>query len=135
MALLRWDAKYLLGQAQFDDEHQRLFELINNFYDAFMLDHDRATVLGLLDRVVEHIQLHFANEEALMQESGFPGLDAHRAQHRILLEQVQEVNAKFRDRSVNPTHATVLVLRNCLGYHIIRYDLVFGAYLKSRQGR
>lgn len=135
MALLRWDAKYLLGQAQLDDEHQRLFELINNFYDAFMLDHDRATVRGLLDRLVEHIQLHFANEEALMRETGFPGLEAHRVQHRILLEQVLGVHAKFQDRNVNPTHDTVLVLRSCLGEHILRYDLGFGAHLKSRQTR
>lgn len=135
MALLRWDAKYLLGQAQIDDEHQRLFELINSFYDAFMLDHDRATVRGLLGRLVEHIQLHFANEEALMQESGFPGLDGHRGQHQKLLEQVLEVSAKFQDRSVNPTHDTVLVLRNCLGDHILRHDLVFGAHLKSWEKR
>lgn len=135
MALLRWDAKYLLGQAQVDDEHQRLFVLVNNFYDAFMLDHDRATVLGLLDRLVEHIQRHFVNEEGLMRASGFPGLDAHRVQHQKLLEQVREVDAKFRDRSVNPTHATVLVLRNCLGDHIMRHDLGFGAHLKDRQKR
>ena len=133
MALLRWDEKYRVGQAQIDSEHQYLFELINDFYDAFMEDHDRGRVLGLLNRLVDYAQRHFTHEEALMREAGFANLDAHLAHHEKLFEQIFELSTRFQDRAVNPTHATVQFLRGWLTDHIVHEDRVFGAHLANLQ--
>jgi hemerythrin len=131
MALIRWEDRFLVGQAQVDEEHRYLFQLINDFHDAFVEDHDRARVLLLLNCLVEYAERHFANEEALMQMSGYPGIDAHRAHHEQLFEQIFQLNARFQDRAVNPTHATVQFLRNWLTDHILHEDLLFGAHLKK----
>lgn len=133
MSLLRWDAKYLVGQERIDREHQYLFEVINEFYDAFMEDHDRGRVLLLMNRLVDYAQRHFTNEEALMRQANFPDIDAHAAHHEKLFEKVFELNAKFQDRSVNPTQATVQFLRTWLGDHIVHEDLVFGAHVANLQ--
>ena len=131
MALIRWDDKYLVGEKQIDDEHRYLFELINEFYDGYMEDRDRARVLALFNRLVEYAQRHFTNEEALMQRSGYPDFDAHRGRHEKLFEQVFALNARLQDRAVNPTHDTVQFLKTWLSDHIMLQDLVLGAHLAS----
>lgn len=133
MTLLRWDKRYLVGQAQIDREHQELFNSVNEFYVAFMLDQDRRRVLALLDGLVDYTRRHFASEDAMMKESGFPGLEAHRAQHVKMFEQVFALQEKFREPAANPTHATVQFLRSWLNDHILQHDLVFGAYLGNLQ--
>lgn len=131
MALMRWDDKYLVGERQIDDEHRYLFELINDFYDGYMDDRDRARVLGLFNRLVDYAQRHFTNEEALMQMSGYPDLDAHHARHEALFEEIFALNARLQDRAINPAHDTVKFLKIWLSDHIIHDDMVFGAHLAS----
>ena len=134
MALVRWDDKYLLGQEQVDAEHRSLFDLINDFYDAYMEDRDRNRVLALFNRLVDYAQKHFTNEERLMVEAGYPDLDAHRQHHERLFEQIFRLNERLQDRAINPEHDTVKFLRNWLGDHIVHDDLVFGAHLARLRG-
>ena len=129
--LLRWEEKYRVGNEQIDQEHLYLFQLINEFYDAFVEKRERALLLNLLNRLVDYAERHFTNEEALMKSAGYVALDEHRAHHEKLFEQIFALNAKFNDRAVNPTHDTVLFLKGWLGEHILHEDLLFGAFLKN----
>jgi hemerythrin len=130
--LVRWDEKYRVGNQEIDSEHQFLFQLINDFYDAFVEKRDRTQVLTLLNRLVEYAEKHFTHEEALMAEAGYPDREAHLAHHVKLYEQIFELNARFNDRAHNPAHETVLFLKAWLADHIVHQDLLLGAHLKSR---
>ena len=133
MALVRWEDRYAVGQPQIDDEHRYLFQLINDFHDAFVDAGNRAQLLWLLNRLVDYAQRHFTNEERLMLESGYPGLDAHRARHVQLFEQIFVLNSKFEERTVNPAREAVLFLRTWLADHILHEDMAVGAHLKCLQ--
>ena len=130
--LVRWEEKYRVGNEQVDQEHQYLFQLINEFYDAFIEKRDRALVLGLLNRLVDYAQTHFTNEEALMKAAGYPALDEHCAHHEKLFEQIFLLHAKLNDRALNPTHDTLQFLKGWLGDHIVHEDILFGALLKNQ---
>ena len=130
---VRWDEKYRVGNEQIDQEHQFLFRLINDFYDAFMAKKDRMQVLNLLNRLVDYAQKHFTNEEALMREIGYVDLDNHCSHHEKLFEQIFSLNAKFSDRTLNPAHDTLLFLKNWLSDHIVHEDLLLGAALQDLQ--
>ena len=131
--LLRWEEKYRVGNEQIDQEHLYLFQLINEFYDAFVEKRERALLLNLLNRLVDYAERHFTNEETLMRDAGFPGLEEHRRHHEQLFDQIFRLNARFQDRALNPTHDTVSFLKSWLADHILHEDLVFGAHLKALQ--
>lgn len=62
-------------------EHQVLFGLMRAL-DALLADRgDPAELLAALNR---YCREHFAGEEALMRECGYPESSAHRAEHRRL---------------------------------------------------
>lgn len=129
--LVRWDEKFRVGNDQIDQEHQFLFLLINEFYDAFAEKRDRSLVLNLLSRLVDYAERHFTNEEALMQASRYPALDEHHQHHEKLFEQIFELNAKLANRAFNPSHETALFLKSWLADHIVQEDILLGAHLQN----
>jgi len=132
--LVRWEEKYRVGNEQIDQEHQYLFQLINEFHDAYMEKRDRAILPGLLNRLVDYSQRHFTNEEALMVAAGYPASDEHRAHHEALFEQIFALSAKFSDRAYNPAHDATAFLKGWLADHIVHEDLTLGAFLKTAPG-
>lgn len=130
--LVRWDEKYRVGNAQIDQEHQYLFQLINEFYDAFAEKRDRTLLVNLLTRLVEYSERHFTNEEVLMKASRYPALDEHVRHHEKLFEQIFRFSEKLSDRAFNPTHEMLLFLKGWLADHILHEDLLLGAYLQNQ---
>lgn len=131
--LLRWGEKYRVGNDQIDQEHQYLFQLINEFYDAFAEKRDRTLVLQLLSRLVDYAERHFTNEETQMRASSYPGLDDHHRHHEKLFEQIFELNAKLADRAFNPGHQTAQFLKGWLADHIVQEDTLLGAHLQNKK--
>lgn len=129
--LVRWEEKYRVGDEQIDGEHQYLFELINDFYDAFLEKRERAVLVTLLNRLVDYAQRHFEHEEALMRDIDYPGLASHHAHHERLFEHIFALAARFEDRAYNPTHEATLFLKGWLADHILQEDLLLGAHLRA----
>lgn len=64
----------------------------------------------LLDALISRAETHFHHEEALMQQMGYTGFDKHKAEHDMLLEEVQEL--QVRSIPVKP-HSRIVCLITC----------------------
>ena len=81
MALMQWqDALYRLGVEEMDHTHREFVDLANRLHGA--PDEDFA---ALFDELIAHSEAHFANENRLMEESGFPPIGIHRGEHERVL--------------------------------------------------
>ena len=89
----QFDSKYLVGIDRVDREHRQLFEIAARVYDSLGASDEAAeaitdaAVIELLDYTVTH----FASEESLMEEAGYPELESHRRQHQQLLAQARDM--------------------------------------------
>ncbi len=89
---LIWQEAYECGEPAIDSEHRELFRLANELIDAFLADQEKTDgVADAYDRLLAHIARHFANEEALLAQRGFAGLDAHRHAHANLLTRARDL--------------------------------------------
>jgi hemerythrin len=131
MSLVRWTSQLDIGQPLIDDEHKYLFDLINEFHEAYLTKQSRDQVMRVLNRLVEYAERHFKHEEDLMRDAGYPGLDEHRIKHEALFEKVFALNSRFEDRALNPTHEMFGFLRDWLSDHILQNDSKFGEYLAT----
>ena len=61
MALFTWDTKYSVGLADIDEQHQRLFRLINDLHDAVQHGHGREMMTRVLQELVAYFKTHFAD--------------------------------------------------------------------------
>ncbi len=77
--------------AAFADLHRRLLDLLDTAASPATIDH-------ALDDLVRHTRAHFADEEKLMRDVGFPAYPIHQGEHeRVLAEMSARIDAWRRD--------------------------------------
>ena len=129
------DPQYRVGIPQVDREHQRLFEIIAEVNAG--LDHadDKARAAALrhaIGELIEYTRSHFASEEALMKNAGFPGLDIHQLLHSDLLKRVREMQMRIEIGDKTATLDLSRFLASWLTEHILTADLEFGRFVSAR---
>ncbi|HEY5765710.1 MAG TPA: hemerythrin domain-containing protein, partial [Candidatus Deferrimicrobiaceae bacterium] len=80
-------------------------------------------------------QFHFATEEKSMSETGYPGLEDHRAKHEELKGTLDDLIVDFRDYGVTEklSRAIGTFLGNWLRNHIRDVDQAFAAFLREKK--
>ena len=68
MALLTWNDTYSVKVDAMDEQHQKLFELINSFYDEIGKQSQAKLIFDLIAGMKAYTIVHFNEEEHLMQQ-------------------------------------------------------------------
>jgi hemerythrin len=79
--MIKWSDKYSVGISIIDEEHKKLFELINKANLVAKFGNNSNDVLAILDQMTEYVLNHFETEEHYMKEFHFPGFQHHRSEH------------------------------------------------------
>ena len=116
----------LIGIKELDDEHRRLFSLINQAIDV--LNHtdsnDRCTqITHLLEELTQYADTHFAHEEAYMEQIGYEGLAAQKNAHASFVARLESINLLELDE--NPQKYMESLIEFLLGWlinHILYSD-------------
>jgi len=132
MSLFVWDAKYTLDIAEIDRQHQKLFALFNELYDAMQDGHGSEAVGKVLTGVVDYTVYHFETEEKLLRQHGYPDEAAHHAEHAKLAEQAKSLVIKHHAGEAKVTMATLKFLCDWLNNHILGSDKKYAPFLTGR---
>lgn len=89
---------------------------------------------AILDQLVAYTAVHFMAEQLLMRLHGYSGFDAHQQEHDRLIEQVQELQQRFRSGDMTLTLATIDSLEAWLVGHIHGMDQALSAFLNHLPG-
>jgi hemerythrin-like metal-binding protein len=133
MRHFEWDPSLKTGCEEVDEQHQSLFALANALERAIDAHEDDSgavsdAVYGLVGYVVEH----FADEERLMMECGYPGVGPHRALHEQLNAQTLEVLARYTNGETDHPDELAPLVCDWLTNHIDGHDKSFVEF-KHRQ--
>lgn len=80
---------------EIEQQHERLITLLTALNAAVKRWEARRELYRMIDEVITCTREHFFTEEALMERCGFPGLEAHRAMHRQLVEDTLHFKGKL----------------------------------------
>lgn len=121
------------GNAIIDREHQELFQAVNQLLDSCGKGQGRAAMEPAIQFLIGYVDQHFSHEEQLQQESGYPGMPAHKAFHAGYKKTLHEIATKIpasgpsvADLGALNKHVAVLI------NHIRVEDKKLGAYLKQK---
>jgi hemerythrin len=133
MNLFVWDAKYSVNIVEIDRQHQKLFALFNELYQAMQEGHGNEIIDKVLTSVVDYTAHHFAYEENLFHRYGYPDEAAHRAEHAKLAEQAKLLVQKLQSgQSHIAAMATLKFLCDWLNNHILGTDKKFAPFLLAK---
>jgi len=128
-----WAADLETGHGDIDAQHRSLFALANALEEAlggddFDTDTVENAIYGLTDYVIEH----FADEEALMANAGYPGLMPHHRLHERLTEETMGFAARYFNGERVAASRIAPFVAGWLQEHIRGEDKRFVAYLRTR---
>src|SRR4051812_42361759 len=103
MSAFVWEEKYCLQIAELDRQHQKLFALFNQLFDAMQQGRGDEVVDKVLTSVVDYTAYHFSFEEKLLHEAGYEEEAAHRAEHARLAAQAKALAHKLQAGRDDPT--------------------------------
>jgi methyl-accepting chemotaxis protein/hemerythrin len=129
--LIIWSKSYSVGVSQMDREHQRLIDLINNLYAAMRAGRSHDAIGSILDELASYTVNHFSHEEKLMQQAGYAGLDEQKREHKALVEQVVEIQQKYRAGTALGQEVMTF-LKNWLINHIQGADKKYGPVMNKK---
>lgn len=95
MAHIQWDEQLNTGIQVIDSQHRRIVEYINSLYDA-SLSHNRSDVEQVLQNLVDYTLSHFAFEESLMEEAGYPFINGHKRVHELFVKRINNFQQRFK---------------------------------------
>ena len=130
--MFEWRKEFSVDIGSVDAQHQNLFAIAGELYSAMMAGQSKAAMGKILDRLVQYTKMHFAHEERLMQTHGYPGLEAHKAEHQALTSKVLKFQEEFQQGQVNISVQLLQFLRNWLEGHIKGSDRRYSPFLKSK---
>ncbi len=130
---LVWKEEYSVGIEALDMDHKKLLNLINQFQTAVLYRTGREFEQEAFDALVDYTRTHFSREEALMEEHGYPDFEAHQAQHRKMIAQVEACMAQYTNEGRQvPLERAVEFLQDWLINHINGTDQEYSGFLKSK---
>jgi hemerythrin len=88
VTLLTWSHACSVAVRAMDDQHGILMDAINALRLALVRGGGRERISELLDEFIEFARMHFWSEEKLMEQTSFPGLEEHRAEHHRMLADI-----------------------------------------------
>ncbi|CAD5106388.1 bacteriohemerythrin [Zestomonas carbonaria] len=94
MAYLVWQNDLNTGITVIDNQHKRIVEMINQLHDA-QSGHGGRAVGEVIEELVDYTQSHFAFEETLMEDAGYPLTRAHKKVHELFVRRVNDYRLRF----------------------------------------
>jgi hemerythrin len=131
MGLIKWNEYYSVNVDEIDDQHKKLIDLINQMFDAMKAGKGKEIMGSVLSELVEYTKYHFATEERLLHQAGYPEYEEHKTIHEELTRRTIDLKSEF-DRGNDPvTMDVMLFLSNWLNVHILEVDKKYVAYLMT----
>ena len=131
--------KYHTGIDLVDNEHRRLFEIIHDTNDLIHAEllHDKYDeIMRLLAELKDYTEIHFHDEEALMERIQYPELDAQKRAQTAFVERLVEIDlTELDDMDDNQQEYLIDLIQFLAGWlinHILGSDKTIGEYMRDQ---
>lgn len=132
MRPFEWSDEYSVSVPEIDAEHQAMFQVAFDLYRALIAGTPPAQSQPIIRELATHAADHFAHEERLMRESGYPLLAWHRRQHAAANGKIKLLDRRLRREDRNAA-LLAMDLSVCLQNHIRLADRMLCAYLRNHR--
>jgi len=133
LPLIQWTEAMSVGVAELDQQHQGLVALLNQFHEQMMAGRGRAALAPVLDELLRYTEVHFAAEERLFLELGYPHALSHHVQHVALTAKVHALRDEAAAGRRFVSLETLNFLRDWLTEHIMNADMAYKPFFAARQ--
>ena len=129
---IAWQKKYEVGNLEIDAEHQVFVKIIQKIGRVADGKTSPQYTERLLLELCKYADFHFCSEENVMFAAGYPDIERHKNEPKILLVELKDLISSFADegREMHRDMAEVInFLMRWFTNHTTQEDLKLAAYL------
>lgn len=124
-----WKEEYSVGIESLDNDHKKLISLLNQFNTAYDYAMSEEFEREALNDLINYTKYHFEREEKLLEQYHYDDLEAHKAQHQQMIDQVVSFQQLYLEKGHDSLNEISGFLANWLIKHINGTDKEYSALL------
>jgi hemerythrin len=135
-----WRDGLSVGNEIIDNDHKRLIGIINSAERVINESGSRRELERILQALDEYAHEHFAREERLQKNVGYPFRETHVLEHKALVQRLQKIRGRVTGAKDPYAYEQALsglceLLENWLMNHVITHDLRMRPYVEKTDKR
>jgi hemerythrin len=131
MSTFAWKDDFRTGIEEMDKHHKKFFDYLTQLEQAAGGNKGKEIIERGLKLADDYVRFHFAEEEKLLEITGFPGLDHQRKEHTFFARQVNDLRDRYAKGDSYLPISALAFLRDWFSHHIIEEDKKYGEYLSG----
>lgn len=130
--MAKWKESMSVGVKKFDDQHQRLLDLIDDFYENIRTRSNEENLELLIKEMKEYTVYHFKDEEAALLKHNYPKYDQQKAEHDSFVKKVEVLEERFKSGKLKLSFEVTSFLKKWVVDHIQGSDKEYADFLSNR---
>jgi hemerythrin-like metal-binding protein len=135
MSLLLWTPRIQVNIEEIDDQHKKLFELANIFYNKLYTSSPDVEILESINELTIFSINHFKIEEKLLAKYNIPNSDKHKKEHSDFINELAKLNSKIIKNDLLISVDLIDFLRNSIINHIFTIDREMACYIITQDNK
>lgn len=120
LASMVWRKEYESGHPFIDAQHRGLFESGNALLNAILENQAKLDVELKLDDMIEQVEKHFRDEEAILADEKRPVGDEHAEHHRQLLVRARSLSDSYHKGEMAVGDLFEFIANDVVALHIVK---------------
>ncbi|HEY4786613.1 MAG TPA: bacteriohemerythrin [Bacteroidales bacterium] len=129
MATINWNDNLSVKIDSIDQQHKKLIELVNTFYDNINLGTSKEKMMKLIKGLKEYTVFHFSTEERYMKQFNYPAYLGHKAEHDKFIETVINYEERYKSGKLLVTIEVTNFIKDWITSHIMGTDQKYSDFL------
>jgi len=132
MALFKWNETLSVKIKSIDEQHKKLIDMINDFYDNIINRTNNENMSKLISSMKHYTLVHFTAEEKYMEYYEYPEYEKHKKEHETFIVKVTEVEEKLKSGKLVLSLEMTMFLKDWLKKHIQGTDKKYSDFFISK---
>lgn len=128
---LEWRFDLQSGNDEIDRQHLELFEIGNRFISSSLEGTDEAEIMKQLDSLLSLLNSHFACEEKILEQAGYPDTKYLRESHKDLSAKASRLKGAFERGEIKASAYFSYIVDEMILNHLKQEDKKFFPFLKK----
>ena len=129
--IMPWSETYSVKVSAFDEQHKRLFRLIDELSEAMKVGQGQSRLSSVVTELLRYTETHFSVEEKHLAKINYPDLTAHKAEHQKYIQKIKDTEQELKSGKIGMSVGVLTFLNDWLQNHIKKTDMKYSTYMAA----
>ncbi len=130
---LVWKDSYCCGNRLIDSQHQSLFQIANELFEAVLSGSTTTEISSIISSLLEAVSQHFRDEEAILESVAFPGIELHKTEHATLLAKGLDLSHLFEASTLSVGALFQFLAHDVVMVHMLGADREYVSFINKEK--